>query len=203
MHDEQLRTELLHSVKDRAELAMIVDLLRNDLGRIAQYGSVRVTTERAIDALPTLWHAHSDIEAALFTPPIDWNPSLDPRPDTRVKPWAPLLRAIFPGGSVTGAPKIRATQIIEELEPHRHGLYCGTIGAISSVAEPLNASSGRAKQILPTATFNLAIRTMQMVGDILTIHAGAGIVADSDPEAEYQETLHKARALLAAIHWRP
>ena len=100
-------------------------------------------------------------------------------------------------------PKIRATQIIEELEPHRRGLYCGSIGAIGSVSEPLHASSGQEKKLLHTATFNLAIRTMQMIGKILTIHAGAGIVAYSDPQAEYEETLHKARAMFAAINWRP
>jgi para-aminobenzoate synthetase component 1 len=170
-NDERLRTDLLHSEKDQAELAMIVDVLRNDFGHVADYGSVKVTAPRVIEALPTLWHAHSDIEATY----------------TGVENIAPLLRALLPGGSITGAPKIRATQIIEELEPHRRGLYCGSIGTLST----------------HDSTLNLAIRTLQMRGNLITLHAGAGIVADSTPEHEYEETLHKAAAMLRAINAPP
>ena len=180
--DEQLRTELLHSEKDKAELAMIVDLLRNDLGRVAEYGSVKVVAPREIEMLPTLWHAVATLRASLATP--------------NAQQWSPLLRAALPGGSITGAPKIRAMQIIEELEQTRRGLYCGAIGCIGTEPEHRTDKSIR---LHPVGTLNIAIRTLQMHGNIATLHAGAGIVADSDPALEYEETLHKAAALLRAL----
>ena len=197
LHDEALRSELQHSAKDQAELAMIVDVLRNDLGRVARFGSVRVAIPREIEALPTLWHAHSVIEAACTIPDRAQETQSRMKPLSFLKvsnAWSTILRALFPGGSVTGAPKIRATQIIEELEPFRRGIYCGSIGAVSRTADDEFPWAG---------TFNLAIRTIQMVGDSATIHAGAGIVADSDPQAEYEETLHKAHAMFRALNAAP
>ncbi len=177
VRDEDLRAELVHSEKDKAELAMIVDLLRNDLGRVAEYGSVQVVTAREVEKLPTLWHAVATIRASIAT--------------SETQQWSPILRATLPGGSITGAPKIRAMQIIEELEQTRRGLYCGAIGCIGTQPD--------SKGSLPLGTLNIAIRTIQMRGNIATLHAGAGIVADSDPALEYEETLHKAAALLRAL----
>ena len=159
---------LLHSEKDQAELAMIVDLLRNDLGRVAAFGSVKVTEPRMLERLPTLWHTVAEITAELA-------------PGSS---WAALIAALCPGGSVTGAPKIRAIEIIDELECHRRGLYCGSIGYISTGS---------------SAALNIAIRTIQMMGQTAHVWAGGGIVADSDPELEYQESLHKAAAMFRAL----
>jgi len=199
VHDEQLRAELLHSEKDKAELAMIVDLLRNDLGRVAEYGSVHVIAPREIEKLPTLWHAAATIRASLFSPSISqskYDPAADPRPLLADHTWAPLIRATMPGGSITGAPKIRAMQIIEELEKTRRGLYCGAIGCIGTQPEQ---RSETLTLFHPVGTLNIAIRTIQMHHNIATLHAGAGIVADSTPELEYDETLHKAAAILRAL----
>lgn len=198
MHDEELRRELLHSEKDQAELAMIVDLLRNDLGRIASYGSVHVTTPREIEMHPTVWHGVATIEAELFTRKFAdvSHRSADPRINTFAASWAAIIAALMPGGSITGAPKIRAMQIIEELEPTRRGLYCGAIGCISSSDDAL---TDRLTLTRATATLNIAIRTIQLVGENAYIHAGGGIVADSDPEKEYDETLHKAAAMFRAL----
>lgn len=160
--------ELLNSVKDQAELNMIVDLERNDLGRICEIGSVKVTEPRGIEAHPTVYHGVATIEGVL-------------RNDVTL---VDLLRATFPGGSVTGAPKIRAMQIIEELEPVRRGPYCGAIGYL--------AANG-------TIELNMAIRTMVVRDNLVHVPVGGGIVADSDPAAEYEETLVKARALFAAL----
>lgn len=159
---------LRDSIKDQAELHMIVDLERNDLGRVSEIGSVRVTEPRAIEAHPTVYHGVATVEGVL----------------RRDVDFVSVLRAVFPGGSITGAPKIRAMQIIEELEPHRRGAYCGAIG-----------------QLLPdgSAIFNIAIRTMTLRGGVAYVPVGGGIVADSDPQAEYDETLVKARAMLAAL----
>jgi para-aminobenzoate synthetase component 1 len=167
--DQQLAGDLLASAKDHAELAMIVDLLRNDLGRVSEYHSVKVTAPRMLEAHPTVWHTVGTIESDLRD-----RASL-----------ADLLRATLPAGSITGAPKIRACQIINDLEPHPRNMYCGHIGAIS----PAGA----------TATFNIAIRTLQLTDTTAHLHAGAGITADSDPELEHEETLHKARALFRAL----
>lgn len=160
--------ELRDSPKDQAELAMIVDLERNDLGRVCEIGSVKVIEPRIIETHPTVYHGVATIEGIL-------------REDVTV---VDLLRATFPSGSVTGAPKIRAMQIIDELEPVRRGPYCGAIGYI--------AADG-------SMEFNVAIRTMIVKDGLVHIPVGGGIVADSDPEAEYEETLVKAKAMFAAV----
>lgn len=164
--------ELLASEKDAAELHMIVDLLRNDLGRVCDYGSVRVVEPRIIESHPTVHHGVATITGRLH-----------PQRDI-----IDLLRAAMPGGSITGAPKIRAMQIIEELEPVMRGPYCGCIGYLAR----------------DRACFNIAIRTIMLEqisaeGGRLDYSVGGGIVADSDPGAEYQETLDKAAAMQAAI----
>jgi anthranilate/para-aminobenzoate synthase component I len=161
--DEQLR----NSAKDQAELNMIVDLERNDLGKVCQVGSVKVTQPRTIEAHPTVYHGVATVEGIL-------------RDDVT---FIDLLRATFPGGSITGAPKIRAMQIIEELEPVRRGPYCGAIGYL--------AGNG-------IMQFNVAIRTMIVRDNLVHIQVGGGIVADSDPTNEYEETLVKAQAMLNA-----
>ncbi|MDB5292346.1 MAG: pabB [Phycisphaerales bacterium] len=164
--------ELRDSIKDQAELNMIIDLERNDLGRVCEIGSVKVTEPRTIEAHPTVYHGVATIEGIL-------------RRDVN---FVDLLRATFPGGSVTGAPKIRAMEIIEELEPVRRGPYCGAIGYL--------AADG-------SMEFNIAIRTMIAKDGLVHIPVGGGIVADSDPPAEYEETLVKARAMFAALGVSP
>ena len=164
----QMDDELRNSIKDAAELNMIIDLERNDLGRVCRTGSVKVIEPRTIETHPTVLHGVATIEGIL-------------RDEVS---FVDLLRAAFPGGSVTGAPKIRAMEIIEELEPVRRGPYCGAIGYL--------ASEG-------TIEFNVAIRTMIVENDQVHIPVGGGIVADSDPAAEYEETLVKARAMFAAL----
>ncbi len=166
--DKALAGELLASGKDKAENVMIVDLLRNDLGRVCSIGSVQVSSLFALEAHPTVFHLVSTITGELS----DGRDAVD------------LLRAAFPGGSVTGAPKIRAMEIIEELEPTRRGVYCGSMGFISFTGD-MNT--------------NIAIRTITVRGDTLEFQVGGGIVADSDPEAEYMETLDKAEGLLKAM----
>ena len=163
-----MEEQLHRSIKDRAELNMIVDLERNDLGRICEIGSVNVTQPRAIEAHPTVYHGVATIEGIL-------------RPEIT---FVEILRAMFPGGSITGAPKIRAMEIIDELEPVRRGPYCGAIGYV--------AADG-------SMQFNVAIRTMIVKDGLVHIHVGGGIVADSDPAEEYAETLVKARAMFAAL----
>jgi len=160
--------QLLHSAKDQAELNMIIDLERNDLGRVCEVGSVRVTQPRTIETHPTVYHGAATVEGRL-------------RPDVS---FLDLLRATFPGGSITGAPKIRAMEIIEELEPTRRGPYCGAIGYLSADGH---------------VEFNIAIRTMIAKAGQIHIPVGGGIVADSTPADEYDETLVKARAMFAAL----
>jgi para-aminobenzoate synthetase component 1 len=162
--DDQLRD----SVKDQAELNMIIDLERNDLGRVCRIGSVRVAEPRTIETHPTVYQGVAAVEGTL-------------RPGVS---FVDLLRATFPGGSITGAPKIRAMEIIEELEPVRRGPYCGAIGYL--------AADG-------AMDFSVAIRTMTMKDGRVYVPVGGGIVADSEPGAEYEETLVKARAMLAAL----
>lgn len=166
--DRRLRAELIESPKDRAELAMIVDLLRNDLGRVARTGSVRVEAPRDIRDHPTVFHAVARVAADL---------------DDDVHA-ADLLRATFPGGSVTGAPKIRAMEILESLEDVRRGPYCGSAGWFGYDGD---------------LVLNVLIRTVVVAGDRLSFHVGGGIVADSEPRAEHDETLVKAQALLRAL----
>lgn len=160
--------ELECSAKDHAELNMIIDLMRNDLGRVCEFGSVRVTDAGRIETLPTLYHRTATVEGVL-------------RSDGGA---GDLLRAAFPGGSVTGAPKIRAMQIIDELEPAPRGVYCGSIGFVG---------------LDGFLSLNIAIRTLIHTGTTVQFHAGSGLVADSDPEQEYAEILAKARALFAAV----
>jgi para-aminobenzoate synthetase component 1 len=160
--------ELARSTKDAAEHLMIVDLERNDLGRIAETGSVRVDELGYVVELPALYHKVSRVSA---------------RPRAGVG-YAELLRATFPGGSITGAPKVRAMQIIDELEPARRGPYCGAFGYFG------------ARGALDLA---IAIRVGVLVGDQLRVHVGGGIVADSDPAAELEETEIKAKGWRAAL----
>jgi para-aminobenzoate synthetase component 1 len=166
--DAALAAELCESAKDAAELAMIVDLERNDLGRVCEAGTVRVADHAALYTLATVHHTVTRVVGRLRS-----------EVDT-----AALLRATFPGGSVTGAPKIRSMEIIEDLEPTRRGVYTGSVGYVGY--------DGR-------LDLNIAIRTVTVAGGVAYVQAGGGIVADSDPEAEYEETLTKARALLAAL----
>lgn len=155
--------DLARSAKDAAELTMIVDLMRNDLGRVCRTGSLRVENAREIETHPTVHHGVATIAGRL-------------RKDLSARE---LLTAIFPGGSVTGAPKIRAMQIIEEMEPARRGPYCGSIGWWGADG---------------SITLNVAIRTIAIRGQDARYWAGAGIVADSTPAAEYEEMLTKRAA---------
>ncbi len=159
---------LCGSEKDRAELNMIVDLERNDLGRVCEYGSVRVVEDGRIEAHPTVFHRTATV-AGRLRPECD---AID------------LLRAAFPGGSITGAPKVRAMQIINELEPDLRGAYCGAIGYIGP-------DGGM--------ELNLAIRTLSVSAGCVDLHVGSGIVADSDPEEEYEELEAKAAGMIAAL----
>jgi para-aminobenzoate synthetase component 1 len=163
-----LDTQLRHSTKDQAELNMIVDLLRNDLGRVCRTGSVKVESPPAVEAHATVFHGVATIAGSI-------------RPDVS---FVDLLKAVFPGGSITGAPKIRAMQVIDQLEPVRRGPYTGAIGYLNPDG---------------SMQFNIAIRTMIVANSLVHIPIGAGIVADSDPADEYAETLVKARAILAAL----
>src|SRR4051812_38747720 len=166
--DAALGRELLASEKDRAENLMIVDLLRNDLGRVAKLGSVQVPVLIGLETYATVHHLVSVVTAALD----DGKGAVD------------LLRAAFPGGSVTGAPKIRAMEIIAELEPIERGPYCGAIGYLSA---------GGAMDT------NIVIRTLLIDGDRISFQVGGGIVADSDPQAEWEESLTKAKALIETL----
>jgi para-aminobenzoate synthetase component 1 len=167
-HDAHLGRALTESEKDRAENLMIVDLLRNDLSRVCVPGSVRVPELFALEHYSTVHHLVSTVIG-----------HLGPEADA-----IGLLRAAFPGGSITGAPKVRAMEIIAELEPSRRGVYCGTVAYIS---------------LTGAADSSIVIRTYLARHGRVYFSAGGGIVADSDPEAEYRETLDKARALIAAL----
>lgn len=166
--DRALADELLSSTKDRAELTMIVDLERNDLGRLAEFGSVEVSDLIRLEKYPTVWHLVSTIKAQL-------------RQGITA---SEILGAIFPGGSITGAPKIRAMEIIEELEPYKRGIYTGSIGYLGFDG---------------AWDLNIVIRTIILKDGYAYLNAGGGIVADSIPETEYQETLHKAQALFTVL----
>jgi para-aminobenzoate synthetase component 1 len=162
--------DLLESDKDRAENVMIVDLLRNDLGRVCEYGSIRVEAVCRLESFRTVHHLVSEVRGRLRRGlgPID------------------LLRAAFPGGSVTGAPKVRAMEIIAELEPTARGPYCGSIGYIGFDG---------------TMDTNILIRTFTVGKGWVQFPVGGGIVADSTPEREYEETWHKAAGLLRALEY--
>ena len=175
MHDALLGQVLAQSDKDRAENVMIVDLLRNDLSRVCVPGSVRVPELFALEQHPTVHHLVSTVVG-----------ELEPGAEA-----VDLLRATFPGGSITGAPKVRAMEIIAELEPTRRGVYCGSLGYLSASGE---------------MDTSIAIRTAVVRNGTVYFQAGGGIVADSEPEAEYRETLDKARGIirtLARAHERP
>lgn len=166
--DAALAEELLQSEKDRAELLMIVDLERNDLGRVCGPGSVRVDELRALEEHPTVWHTVAEISGEL----ADGADAID------------AILAAFPGGSITGAPKVRAMQIIAELERTRRGVYTGAIGYLGFDGD---------------VALNIAIRTIVCREGRATYHVGGGMVWDSDPASEYEETLAKGRALYDAL----
>ncbi|CNE96294.1 para-aminobenzoate synthase component I [Yersinia nurmii] len=170
--DRQQAERLAASPKDRAENLMIVDLLRNDIGRVAEPGSVRVPELFVVEPFPAVHHLVSTITATL---PTNCSPTQ-------------LLRACFPGGSITGAPKIRAMQIIEQLEPHRRNGYCGNIGYISCCG---------------TMDTNITIRTLLTEKGKIYCWAGGGIVADSQEQAEYQETFDKIARILPLLGENP
>ncbi|HZE95408.1 MAG TPA: aminodeoxychorismate synthase component I [Planctomycetota bacterium] len=166
--DARLAKELRASPKDDAELAMIIDLERNDLGRVCDPGSVVVSAPKVLESHPTVHHLSAAIEGRLR----QGLGAVD------------VLRAAFPGGSVTGAPKIRAMEIIDELEPTRRAFYTGAIGGLGFDG---------------SMNLSIAIRTVLADGDDCYFQAGGGIVADSDPAAEYDETLAKAAAMARAL----
>jgi para-aminobenzoate synthetase component I len=172
--DEDRRSayELQTSAKEIAELVMITDLLRNDLGQVCEFGSVEVADMLRLETLAQVHHLVSTVTGTL-------RPGVDA---------IAAIAACFPGGSITGAPKKRAMEIIRELEQAPRGIYCGAIGWFGYNGE---------------SNFNIAIRTLVRTGDQLIYQVGAGIVADSDPEKEYEETLHKAAGIrLAVKRWQ-
>jgi para-aminobenzoate synthetase component 1 len=166
--DTAMAEALRGSEKDRAENVMIVDLVRNDLGRICEVGSIRV---------PALWEVatHSNVHHLVSRVVGDLRGDVGP---------VEVLAALFPGGSITGAPKIRAVEIIAALEPVRRGIYTGAVGYWDACGD---------------ADWNIAIRTITVVGGAASFHAGGGIVADSTPEGEYEETLIKASGMMRAL----
>ena len=166
--DSELEKDLLADEKERAEHVMLVDLGRNDVGRVAKLGSVRVNDVMEIERYSHVMHIVSNVTGEL-------NDGIDA---------IDVLRATLPAGTVSGAPKVRAMEIIDELEPHKRGIYSGAVGYIG-----WNGN-------LDTA---IAIRTAILIGDHVYVQAGAGLVADSDPETEWFETMHKARAILRAV----
>jgi anthranilate synthase component 1 len=147
---------------------MLIDLGRNDVGRVSATGSVRVTEQMVIERYSHVMHLVSHVEGALADG----------------KTWRDVLRAAFPAGTLSGAPKIRAMEIIDELEPTARGLYGGAVGYVSYTGN---------------LDLAIAIRTLVTTGDTIHVQAGAGVVADSDPTAEWDETMNKARAVLRAV----
>lgn len=166
--DLRYREDLLKSQKDKAELIMIVDLLRNDLGRVCKYGSIKVSSMRSLEKYSTVYQTTATIEGLLH----------------KDKDRIDLLKACFPGGSITGCPKIRSMQIIEELEPSRRSIYTGSLGYFG---------------FNNTMDLNILIRTILKKKDKLYFQVGGGIVADSKGQSEYQETLVKAQGIFKAI----
>jgi len=167
INNENLR-QLLNSEKEKAELNMIVDLERNDVARICKPGTRKVVQPRTIETYPSVFHAVTTVAGEL-------------RDNVT---FCDVLKAMFPGGSITGAPKIRSMQIINETEPTARSVYTGSIGYIG---------------LDGNIRLNIAIRTIIIKNNSAYIQTGGGIVADSDPMAEYDETIIKARALLAGI----
>jgi para-aminobenzoate synthetase component 1 len=170
--DQALAQELLTSVKDRAENMMIVDLERNDIGRVCRYGTVKVTELAILETYPTVFHLTSTVVGRL----------------SEGKSRIDLLKATFPGGSITGAPKVRAMEIIDELEPTRRSVYTGSLGYLSFGGD---------------MDLDIVIRTMIVKGGRTYFQVGGAVVYDSEPEAEYIETLDKSRALIQALGLSP
>jgi len=166
--DRAIIAELAASAKDRAENLMIVDLLRNDISRLSRVGSVRVPELFAIETYATVHQMTSTVEGVLDGPAT----------------LPGLMTALFPCGSVTGAPKIRAMEIIRELEPHPRGVYCGAVGWMSPEGE---------------ADFSVAIRTLSVWGDRIVMNVGGGLTHGSTVEGEWEEALWKARFVKAAV----
>ncbi|MEZ4359584.1 MAG: anthranilate synthase component I [Kofleriaceae bacterium] len=166
--DERLAAELLADPKERAEHLMLIDLARNDVGRVAAVGSVTMTEQMVIERFSHVMHLTSHVVGQLG----------------EGNRWLEVLRAAFPAGTLSGAPKIRAMEIIDELEPQRRGLYGGAVGYVSY--------SGN-------MDLAITIRTLVTADDTIYVQAGCGVVADSDSEAEYQESVNKARAVLGAV----
>jgi anthranilate synthase component 1 len=165
--DQALEAELLSDPKERAEHLMLLDLGRNDVGRVSRIGSVRVTESFSIERFSHVMHIMSDVQGRI-------------RPELNA---VDALVAGFPAGTLSGAPKVRAMEIIEELEPSRRGIYAGCIGYF--------AANG-------TMDTCIGLRTAIVKDGTMYVQAGAGVVADSDPESEYEETRQKARALFRA-----
>jgi anthranilate synthase component 1 len=166
--DKELEEELLADEKERAEHLMLVDLGRNDIGRVAKFGSVKVNKFMGIEKYSHVQHIVSEVEGEL----VDDKDCFD------------ALESIFPAGTVSGAPKVRAMEIINELEPSKRGVYAGSVGYFS-----FNGNMDTA----------ISIRTVVFEKDKAYIQAGAGIVADSKPELEYKETVNKAKGMLKAL----
>jgi anthranilate synthase component 1 len=166
--DAEFASDLLKDPKEIAEHVMLVDLGRNDLGRVCKNGSVKVDELMKIERYSHVMHIVSNVVGKLAPGKNAWD----------------LLKACFPAGTVSGAPKIRAMEIINELEPSRRGVYSGVYGYYDFEGQ-LNSA--------------IAIRTMVVRDNTVMVQAGAGLVADSEPEKEYEETLNKARGLLEAI----
>ncbi len=166
--DDRLASELLADPKERAEHLMLIDLGRNDVGRVSRVGSVQVPEQMVIERYSHVMHLVSHVVGTL----------------DGGKSWVDVLRAAFPAGTLSGAPKIRAMEIIDELEPHQRGIYGGAVGYVSYTGN---------------LDLAIAIRTLVAAGDTIYVQAGAGIVADSVPELEYQECVNKARAVLRAV----
>ena len=166
--DKALARELQTSKKDNAELSMIVDLMRNDIGKVCEAGSVRVAEHKRLEAYQNVWHLVSVVEGTL----------------DRDKDAVDLIKATFPGGSITGCPKIRSMEIIDELEPNRRHIYTGSIGYIS---------------FHDTTDLSIAIRTATVCNGKIVFSVGGGIVYDSDPADEYDETLHKGQTLMSVF----
>ena len=166
--DKRLEENLLSDEKEKAEHIMLVDLARNDLGRVCKYGTVKVESLMRVERYSHVMHIVSDVSGILAEGKDAWD----------------ALKATFPAGTVSGAPKVRAMQIIEELEKEKRGIYAGAVGYISFQGN------------MDTA---IAIRTAVIRGNEIFVQAGAGIVADSVPEREWEETRNKAKALIKAV----
>ena len=168
VENKRLAEELISDPKERAEHVMLVDLGRNDIGKVAKYGSVHLPEYMQVHQYSHVQHIVTQVRGTLREEMDSYD----------------ALRAVFPAGTVSGAPKVRAMEIIDELEPTRRGPYAGAVGYFS-----YNGN----------ADFAITIRTLVAIGNRATIQAGGGIVADSDPEKEWYETEHKAAALLKAL----